>query len=322
MEFGFQIDYRIGGQVTGILGDGKLTLVPDEVRKCVAFACIRTLAGTIPIGTAFLVAVPFATGNSVFLYFVTAKHVILGAKEQSPDGFLYLRVNLRIGGTLEMRTTLKAWLFHPTDESADVAVIPFALDPEVRDKFDSKALPINMCATEAIIAKEAIGIGDNVFLTGLFTARTGQKRNIPILRLGSIAAMPEEPVRTMFGDTEAYLIEVRSIGGLSGSPVFVHLGLLRERENGGLEMYSGTDGLRTTSGPYYLLGLVHGHWDSGDSEEDMIAKDARGESINLGIAIVVPATKILEVINQPRLQEFRKSIEDGLARGRAKPDVS
>ncbi len=38
--------------------------------------------------------------------------------------------------------------------------------------------------------------------------------------MGNIAMMPDEPVRTSIGMMESYLIEVRSIGGLSGAPRF------------------------------------------------------------------------------------------------------
>jgi hypothetical protein len=49
---------------------------------------------------------------------------------------------------------------------------------------------------------------------GLFSEHQGAERNIPIVRVGNIAAMPEEPVlTTSWGAIDAYLIEARSIGG-------------------------------------------------------------------------------------------------------------
>ena len=81
-----------------------------------------------------------------------------------------------------------------------------------------------MVATDKVINDNAIGVGDEVFLTGLFANHIGQQRNLPIIRVGNIALMPEEPVQhPSLGPIDAYLIEARSIGGLSGSPVFVHL---------------------------------------------------------------------------------------------------
>jgi hypothetical protein len=49
---------------------------------------------------------------------------------------------------------------------------------------------------------------------------TGDLKNVPIVRVGNLASYPSEQIQTRaFGRMEAYLIEARSIGGLSGSPV-------------------------------------------------------------------------------------------------------
>ena len=124
-------------------------------------------------------------------------------------------------------------------------------------------------------------------MTGLFAHLGGSTRNLPIVRLGNIAMMPDEPVPTKTGMMEAYLIEARSIGGLSGSPAFVR------------KIVQGR-------GKLYLLGLMHGHWDiPPENKNDFADMDSFG-SVNMGIAIVVPAKKILEVLNQPELVELRR----------------
>jgi hypothetical protein len=78
-----------------------------------------------------------------------------------------------------------------------------------------------MFADTETIAHHDLGVGDEVFITGLFTKVTETTKNIPIVRTGTVAMMPGEEIP--FGNNliEAYLIESRSIGGLSGSPVFV-----------------------------------------------------------------------------------------------------
>jgi hypothetical protein len=53
---------------------------------------------------------------------------------------------------------------------------------------------------------------------------------------------------------------------------------------------------------FYLLGLMYGHWDRV-VPVGVTGDDIQFESVNMGIAIVVPAKKILEVINQPTLAE-------------------
>jgi hypothetical protein len=114
--------------------------------------------------------------------------------------------------------------------------------------------------------------------------------------------MPEERIRTkMWGDfvkIDAYLIEARSTGGLSGSPVFVNFGQVRVIE--GQLKFGASPMLR-------LLGLVHGHWDDKSSNHDLISMDETStEPVNLGVAIVIPGSQILETLNIDALLESRR----------------
>jgi hypothetical protein len=183
-------------------------------------------------------------------------------------------------------------LFHVhNDDSVDVAVFPWAPPTDV---VDYKFVSTKMFLTDEVIKEKSIGPGDEVFITGLFSRHSGNARNIPIVRMGNVAMMPDEPVPTSIGPMDAHLIEARSIGGLSGSPVFV-----RETRQFGL-------------GNIYLLGLMHGHWDIAPKTiNDMVVadEDRPGSSVNMGIAIVVPARKILEVINSPELADLRANAE-------------
>jgi len=201
---------------------------------------------------------------------------------------------------------------HPNDDLADVAVMPISLHPDI----DWLFWPVTAFATDAVVKEVEISIGDDVFLTGLFYRHTGTRRNIPIVRAGIIAAMLEEPVRTSLGETEAFLIEARSIGGLSGSPVFVRPESNYVHKINTEDSYTiGRWDARV--GSFWLLGLMHGHWDVNASDVDVIVED-RGhrESVNVGIGIVVPAQKILETIGQPELEELRRRAEAELKEAR------
>jgi hypothetical protein len=100
---------------------------------------------------------------------------------------------------------------------------------------------------------------------GLFTRRIGSQRNIPIVRIGNVAALPEELIRTRSGLMKAYLVEMRSIAGLSGSPVFVDLpsaqpmavsaGFLHDTR------IKPPDPEQINWFQYRFLGLIHGHFD-------------------------------------------------------------
>lgn len=99
--------------------------------------------------------------------------------------------------------------------------------------------------TETIVGKgnldndsdRNLELGDEVFFSGLFYPHSGTRRNIPIVRIGNVAALLEEPVLNRNGvPMDLYLMESRSIGGLSGSPVFVDLAALKRshQPTGGL----------------------------------------------------------------------------------------
>jgi hypothetical protein len=274
--------------------------VPEEVRKCVAFACYRTDNSIKLAGTCFFMHIPIENTEFSFGYIITAKHVIEGIKQESIDQKVYIRFNIKDKGVKLMGASTNSWLYHPEDPTVDVAVLKW----KPPDIVDYSSLDVSMAATDKVIKKEEIGVGEEVFLTGLFINHYGKKRNIPIVRIGNIAAMPEERVQTRdFGAIEAYLVEARSIGGLSGSPVFAHL--------------VGTRHLGKTSkleaGKVYVLGLIHGHWDLPVVGTNELAKDISNiEQINMGIAIVVPVSKILEVLNRKELVEKRRADEEKL----------
>lgn len=193
------------------------------------------------------------------------------------------------------------WIFHE-DPNVDAAVF----DWQPPSTVNVWPFPLKWAVTPEFIVKERIGPGDDVFVAGLFWRHTGQARNIPIIRVGNLVAMPEEPVKTGMGLQEAYLIELHSIGGLSGSPVFIYLGGIRRDFPLGGELK-----LTAYPGATHLLGLVHGHWNLGVNEEIDAAHDAldNDERINMGIAIVVPITRLLEILDYPEVRAAREKAQ-------------
>lgn len=144
-----------------------------------------------------------------------------------------------------------------------------------------------------------VGEGEEVFITGLFKHHYGENRNLPIVRVGNIAALPEEKIQCGGHKRDAYLIEARSIGGLSGSPVFLNPDLIR---NIGNEIKINQERLPL------LIGLIHGHYDSNLSEVDNISEDTNStEKINAGIAIVTPISKLIEIFEQDKVKEIERT---------------
>ena len=185
--------------------------------------------------------------------------------------------------------------------------------------FDHRTLPISTLVTPEVISLRNIGVGSEVFLAGLFAHHHGQRKNIPIIRVGNISAMPgEEKIETRYGLIDAYLIEARSLGGISGSPVFVRVPAVRTENvvEGGVHR-----GARIVQvDEYHLLGLMHGHWDIDyqvEMGQDSLEDTTSGvRSVNTGIAIVVPSSKILEVLNQKLAKKSEKEFKEEYRKSR------
>jgi hypothetical protein len=262
-------------------------IVSDQVRKCVAFVAIQTAEGAFRlVGSGFFLGRETEGDRAHHVRFVTARHVIDGIRRLALTK-VYLRVNRTEGEAAWMETNISNWFQHPTDTSIDVAMIPCGIPEEC----DHVVVPFSLCATQRILQQHEVGLGAEVFITGLFRHHHGNQRNIPIVRVGNIACLIEEKIQTKdFGEIDAYLIEARSIGGLSGSPVFVNLGTVRW-VNGQLKF--------SKRPAYFLFGLIHGHYDvsamavngAATTEDNVLTT----ERVNTGIAIVVPFDRIEEV---------------------------
>jgi hypothetical protein len=202
------------------------------------------------------------------------------------------------GGPIARHDTAAGdWLFHPSDSSVDVAVLRVPLPVK---GYDHLAITREMFLTDAERAKQKVGVGDELYFPGLFVPHRGRERLLPIVRQGTIAAMPDEHVSTAMGQVEAYLCEVRSIGGLSGSPVFLHFDMWRVPPGGP------DDPIPEMRGDAFF-GLVHGHFDA----RKLLSTPIDLEAVNMGVSIVVPAQRIREVIEQPKVEEMRdKKQED------------
>ena len=321
--FELQVDARLGRVPKYELTSrkGRLVLITDEIRKSVVFIGYRGKDSIELGGTAFFVSIETKRPGPIFTYLVTAKHNIVKIGKRGIDDKVYMRINTKSGSSAWIATDKGEWCEHPDDPSVDVMV--FSGWPKESVGADLLSTPLPSIATEEVIRDERVGIGDEVFIVGLFRNHRGENRNLPIARIGNIAMMPEEKVRVQaYGEIDAYLIEARSIGGLSGSPVFVHLPDMRafpltpeqEREAEMLKERAARyalDGFMPElpnfrGSAIYLLGLIHGHWSLETSQtRDAIDDFFKEEKLNQGIAIVVPAEKILEVINQPHFKEAR-----------------
>lgn len=318
--------------------------VPAKVLNAVVFLGYRTEIGGQMVdewgGTGFLVGVD--EGGIFFPYIVTAAHV---ARELENKAEPVARIN-DANGRGHHHKLMKpvqaqyrgkvietvAWYRHPTDTKADVAIALFS--PSWISDWDEASfahLPLSMFVSGAMLYGQdaIIGIGDEIFVPGLVAHIAGDEANSPLLRVGNIAMVPDEQIYVgpEYGFIDGYLAEVRSLGNLSGAPVFVRpthsapskKALVTTDKGWGL---SAEPEIVVYSADYLLLGLMHGHWNI--PAEDINAprpRPSRKGDTNLGLAIVIPAQKIVETINQPTLARERKHFVESVIAERGEAGV-
>lgn len=256
--------------------------INEKIKKCVAFLQYKMANGTFNYaGTCFFVCIERNGQKHVSV--VTATHVLNGVKKLGLDE-IFIRLNLKNGETETRGLKIDAWKAHP-DNKVDISATGFNLN----DNHDHLYYPQTSFMTNDLVKQNEIDCGDEVFITGLFKHHTGNIRNSPIVRIGNIALMPSENIQIDDHFIDAYLIESRSIGGLSGSPVFVNLGDVRKLGNQ----------IKHAEGEHIplLFGIVHGHFDSKAGEIDAVTSTGDQEKINVGIAIVTPVAKLAEMFD-------------------------
>ncbi len=256
--------------------------IPEGMLNCVGFLGAEVNGKSRYCGTAFFASTNNQEGESDDrVYLVTARHCVLNGCRSKR---FWLRLN-DIDGQgsreLELPNTEAQWSF-PESASIDLAVL--ALSPD--DQTNWTYIAWQMFALETIRVKEKVDIGDDVMVVGLFSPMPGIIRNQPIVRTGIISAMPGEPLQDDSGHSyDAFLVELHSLGGVSGSPVFV--------------VYKGADKkpvrqhmVMDTYEQHKLFGVARGHYDLRSSRE--VADDP---DVNTGIAVVTPVDDLWSLLN-------------------------
>lgn len=270
--------------------------VPDAILSCVAYIYATNQRGDSdnPHGTAFFVSVPSESlPEKPHTYLITAKHLLESTG-------LSLQYNSRSGKRASVSLpNAQKWYAHP-DKGIDIAALLLDDDAEWLADVDYEGIPIaNLAHHMEVEEYDPIGIGDDLLVTGLLVSHPGTGRNIPIVRAGIISAMPGDALRDVDRNNDegppyiAYLAELHSTGGLSGSPVFVVIGPVRMVALGN-DTWHQSAGAGSMS--FGLLGVVRGHWYThGDSATAGALRDPSGE-VNRGIAKVTPIRFLEEIL--------------------------
>ena len=247
--------------------------IDDQILECPIYfyrSVNAALAGEKTGGTGFLVGIEI--GEYVCVYAVTNAHVIR-------DGFAVIRINTVAGATDIVDASGHTWFAH-FDE--DVAVTEI----ELTEQHLVRWLPESIFIEDNELTYHGIAPGNNIFMVGRFINLDGAQQNTPALRFGTIAIAPREPILNALGNPcPAYVVEMHSISGYSGSPVFVHILPFEGRP-----MF-GSYGYKAAAFGPKLLGIDSGH--------------VRGTVENSGMSAVVPVSALRELLHRADVTEAR-----------------
>jgi hypothetical protein len=193
-------------------------------------------------------------------------------------------------------------------EECDLAVALLTDLPS--DGLSFKAVDVKFLIEKSTIESERIGPGDDVFLVGRFVNHEGRQKNLPCIRCGNIAMMADkrEPVllsKESKKRHEAFLVELRTKCGFSGSPVFVQL------HSPAVDQYRGSIPRLDVSpesgyGPW-LLGVHIGQ--VRDTTETALKSD----QTDTGMGIVIPAWHLNDLLGGRRSVDARRDADERFA---------
>jgi hypothetical protein len=301
------------------LGDGSyvweraMPRLTDDILECSIYLYrnhIEADRGENTGGSGFLYEIPFdesASQGKGHLYAVSNTHVVSKAP--------VIRLNSSgPKGHKIVRKRASEWFPHP-DKHTDISVCPLADDLRADDQevYKYRSIgPAHLVTKERIIEFN-IGIADDAFLVGRFVNHDGRLKNQPSVRLGAIAQMPIEEIKTETGMQEAFLVEVKSIAGYSGSPVFA---LISDRRSSSykrtIESMRGDPQAmllvqaQEVTEWFMFLGVDCGHiidcqsvYNAEGTESGHFIKS------NTGMAVVIVPWKLTELLESPILKKKR-----------------
>lgn len=277
-------------------------IIDQTMRHSVAFL-VQESNGTLrPMASAFFIGINY---ENLFLasYLVTARHNIEFARSNAKP--LYMRINTMDRIYKDIELDFDRWLCHGL---TDVAIHPVELPVGVFATW----IPVGMLLTTKQTTNLRPKEGAPVCMPCLFSEFFGSNIMHPLIRTGQLALVPSEKIRAKVGpsqaqDVEGYLIETLSWGGCSGAPVFIDYCDLTAT---GPDIHS--------LGETRLLGLISGHYDvvrkvsrpineNIDDELESEAADALNVPLNSGIALVIPAQAILDlVLDEEQIRQQKK----------------
>lgn len=286
--------------------------IPRDVLDCAIYlypSVDAAVAGERLGGSGFLLTVPMTgeprSGPSVgVMYAVTNRHVAEQARA--------MRLNNQDDSVEVLEIEPEAWVSHPDGD--DIAVAHIGLNAE-RHRFIP--VPASMCVAPRREDLFYFAPGTDTFMVGRFVTHEGRQRNTPTVRFGNVAMLPLEPLwhERYQLQQDSFLVEVRSLPGYSGSPVFGYVAVPPSRREEEMEQW---DEPPLAGIALRLIGIDWCHLrDWADVYQgDRATKTGDRVALNSGMAGVVPAWKLTELLAEDDLVEGRREAEENWRRDR------
>ncbi len=248
-------------------------------------------------GSGFLFGISAELDRQPFIYAVTNWHVASHAP--------VMRLNTSDDKFDVIPLSATNWFRHPDGET-DLAVTPLSFTTP--SKYRVLAVGYEHLLTPKMLSEFDVGIGEDLFLVGRFVDRDGIEHNQPTVRFGAIAQMSGNPVETPIGRQDAFLAELRSISGYSGSPVFALIPRHRDKALPMKERLATPVGGVGRKERMLLIGVDCGHMRLLEDEiyDEHHQKTDSWVSVNTGMAIVIGAWKLDELLNIKELKTMRE----------------
>ena|SRR5207249_2270550 len=133
-----------------------------------------------------------------------------------------------------------------------------------------------------------------MFFMGLFTPFVGAKANVPAIRFGRLSVLTDEKITAVMEDGPQYyyLMEAQVFGGNSGSPALFYFD---ERRNPG-------------DTKLLLAGVVVAYYLNPAKIEVAPAIAGPYALENVGISLIVPGFRLLEILKSPELKKAELEI--------------
>jgi hypothetical protein len=243
-------------------------------------------------GTGFFVNIPSNVLGRPHVYAVTNKHNIGACRDEA-----VLRTSSAKGQVQFFETEPHEWHICPNH---DLAVFPMHPD----ESAIVRCVAIGLFVDHDFVEEYDVGPGDDIFMLGRFVLHDGKKRNLPSARFGNLSMMPASIPHPHYGAQDSFAVEMRSISGYSGSPVFIFW-----------DHFSGSRGGKKRLMTQSCLALVGVDW--GHIEHKLPVMLAPGRKHPDGLYVcshssmsgVVPAWHLAEFLDMPRFKEQRAADE-------------